>query len=295
MIKAELHGNCYSAVHVAPPLSFGFSCSAQLQMFLPQQRPMATMVMHGMHDDLAKRRQQQALALSREARGEKLDLGRKVSTPKDLQMEELNLSSNRGSRMFQERQRRVERFTLESTAGPAAGIYEQQNLNPTQIVPELRVDKENLANIVPGKHCLVTTLKNMVAKKGSPNVLAPGYSGPLKEIPREKFNATVIPKSYCSPWQEALGDDVELLSPLNGQLPQAQQALQAANYRCFNRAATPFGGPMTSKRVVPVMAFESLDTQNLPSFTPDRMARRPNFNRAPRGWGTDYNPESTDL
>ena len=44
-----------------------------------------------------------------------LNLGKKISVPKDIMMEELNLSSNRGSRMFQERQKRAERFTLENS------------------------------------------------------------------------------------------------------------------------------------------------------------------------------------
>lgn len=61
-----------------------------------------------------------------------------------------------------------------------------------------------------------------------------GYSAPLKEIPREKFNITVIPKSYCSPWREALRGNEELLSSLNPQLPQPDK-LQPVNYRCFNR------------------------------------------------------------
>lgn len=48
-----------------------------------------------------------------------LNLGKKISVPKDVMMEELNLLSNRGSRMFQERQRRAEKFTLENvTNGP---------------------------------------------------------------------------------------------------------------------------------------------------------------------------------
>lgn len=46
-------------------------------------------------------------------------LGKKISVPKDVMMEELNLPSNRGSRMFQERQKRVERFTLENMANDA--------------------------------------------------------------------------------------------------------------------------------------------------------------------------------
>lgn len=45
-----------------------------------------------------------------------LNLGKKISVPKDVMMEELNLTSNRGSRMFLERQKRAERFTLENIA-----------------------------------------------------------------------------------------------------------------------------------------------------------------------------------
>uniref|UniRef100_A0A3P8TDA7 Myozenin 3a n=1 Tax=Amphiprion percula TaxID=161767 RepID=A0A3P8TDA7_AMPPE len=106
---------------------------------------------------------------------------------------------------------------------------------PPQIIPEPQGGKENQAFSIPGKHSLVMNLQKTVAKKGSPDVLAPGYSGPLKEIPHEKFNTTVIPKSYCSPWRQALGDNEELMNAINAQLPQLPQGLQPANYRCFNR------------------------------------------------------------
>ncbi|XP_030622643.1 myozenin-2 [Chanos chanos] len=249
------------------------------------------------HDSVIKQRRQQALTLSKEARGEGLDLGKKISVPKDVMMEELHLTTNRGSRMFLERQRRVDRFTVEKSAGDSTVIYENldQHHDQNQTMLETQAGKENVGYLMPGKHSLVTTLRKTVAKKGSPNVLAPGYSGPLKEIPCEKFNITVIPKSYCSPWREALGGDEELLSSLNAQLPEPSQKLQPASYRCFNRAAIPFGGPMHSKRVIPIIGFEVLDTQNQPEFTPDRMSHRPNFNRAPRGWGSSFCPESNDL
>ncbi|XP_026214069.1 myozenin-2 isoform X2 [Anabas testudineus] len=202
-----------------------------------------------------------------------LNLGKKISVPKDVMMEELNLPSNRGSRMFQERQRRVERFTLENTTNNA---YNTNNvhleaINPPQIIAEPQGGKENQAFSIPG------------------------YSGPLKKIPHEKFNTTVIPKSYCSPWREALGNNEELLNNLNAQLPQLQQSLQPANYRCFNRSPMPFGGAMASKRVIPVIHFEAVESQNLPAVALERMCQRPNFNRAPKGWGTDYCPESNEL
>uniref|UniRef100_A0A667ZNS5 Myozenin 1a n=1 Tax=Myripristis murdjan TaxID=586833 RepID=A0A667ZNS5_9TELE len=50
-------------------------------------------------DDLTRQRMQQAQALCKEARGG-LNLGKKMSVPKDVMMEELNLPSNRGSRTF---------------------------------------------------------------------------------------------------------------------------------------------------------------------------------------------------
>uniref|UniRef100_A0A1A8L632 Myozenin 3a n=1 Tax=Nothobranchius pienaari TaxID=704102 RepID=A0A1A8L632_9TELE len=227
-------------------------------------------MMHSGLDEVTKQRMLQAKVLSQEARGG-LNLGKKISVPKDVMIEELNLSSNRGSRMFQERLRRAEKFTLENASGSACINVHLEADPPQQIALEPQGGKENQAFSIPG------------------------YSRPLKQIPHEKFNTTVIPKSYCSPWREALGDNEEILNALNTQLPQVPQRPQPANYRCFNRSPMPFGGMMASKRVIPVIGFEALESQNLPGETLDRMCRRPNFNRAPRGWGFDFSPESNEL
>ncbi|KAL6117714.1 myoz3 [Pungitius sinensis] len=258
---------------------------------------MMMMMMQPGLDDMTKQRILQAKALCKEARGEGPSLGKKISVPKDVMMEELNLPSNRGSRMFQERQKRVERFTLENMANDAynsSTVHREAN-PPPQIFAEPQGGKENQAFSVPGKHSLAMNLQRTVAKKGSPDVLAPGYSGPLKNVPHEKFNTTVTPKSYSSPWRRALGDNVELLDAINTQLPQLPQTQQPSNYRCFNRSALPFSGATASQRVIPVIGFEAVESQNLPRITLDRMCRRPNFNRAPRGWGIRYSPESNEL
>ncbi|XP_047441505.1 myozenin-2-like isoform X3 [Mugil cephalus] len=235
----------------------------------PRQRKT---MMHSGLDDMTKQRMLQAQALSKEARGG-LNLGKKISVPKDVMMEELNLPSNRGSRMFQERQRRADKFTLENSAAAAhnANDVHLEVIPPPQITQEPQAGKENQAFSIPG------------------------YSGPLKEIPHEKFNTTVIPKSFSSPWREALGSSEELLNALNAQLPQLPPRLQPTNYRCFNRSPMPFGGGMASNRVIPTIGFEAVESQNLPGIALERMCRRPNFNRAPRGWGIDYNPESNEL
>ncbi|XP_056295957.1 myozenin-2-like [Pseudoliparis swirei] len=255
------------------------------------------MVMQPGLDDITKQKMLQARALCKEVRGEGVNIGKKSSVPNDVMMEELNLLSNRGSRMFQERQKRVERFTLEKLANDAnntTAVQPEAVPPPPHTFAETQGGKENRAFSIPGRHSLVMNLQKTVAKKGSPDVLAPGYSGPLKEIPHERFNATIIPKSYSSPWSRALGDDTELPGALNSHLPQIPPTQQPPS-RCFNRSAMPFAGAMASERVIPVIGFVAMESQNLPSIALDRMCRRPNFNRAPRGWGIDYNPESNEL
>ncbi|XP_058272280.1 myozenin-2 [Hemibagrus wyckioides] len=231
--------------------------------------------------DLAKERQLQGVALCLEARGECLDLGKKISVPQDIMMEELNLRSNKGSRMFQARQKRSEKFTLEG-AGKQAD--DQSETSYHQATEEL-TDKAHSSTKVnpPERNNLLAKLHHSVAKKGSPSVLAPGYSGPLKEIPPEKFNVTVIPKSYCSPWEEQ-SDSKSMLVTISSNLPEPPQKLVPANYRCFNRAPMPFGGTSGGTRTLPLPGFELLQAYTEPTLTWERMCARPNFNRIPRGW-----------
>ncbi|KAG7484557.1 hypothetical protein MATL_G00050630 [Megalops atlanticus] len=247
--------------------------------------------------DLGKQRQQQAMDLSGELQGERLNLGKKISIPQDVMMEELKLQSNRGSRMFQERLKRVERFTLENAANRAgAGAAGQGEAQGGQSTQEGKENFRTELIISPsGKHSLVSTLKHTVANKGSPDVLAPGYSGPLKEIPHEKFNVTVIPKSYRNPWREDLSDSEKLLATLNVHLPEPPQKLTPPNYKCFNRVPIPFGGTAGSMRIFPLPGFELLEAYTEPCLTWERMCQRPNFNRVPRGWGTQYTAESAEL
>ncbi|NXS13576.1 MYOZ3 protein, partial [Neodrepanis coruscans] len=47
----------------------------------------------------------------------RLNLGKKMSTTHDLMIEELSLPNNRGSQLFQQRQRRMQRFIFEHPRG----------------------------------------------------------------------------------------------------------------------------------------------------------------------------------
>ncbi|MFT7796274.1 myozenin-3-like [Arapaima gigas] len=256
-----------------------------------------------LYRDQIKQRRQQAMELSMEVQGEHLDLGKKISVPQDIMMEELNLLKNRGSRMFQERLKRVEKYTLENTgnksslADQGAGQTQAQ-IQGMQDSPNNQNGKENIHTKIsvgqPAKNNLVSALKSTVSKKGSPNILAPGsYSGPLKEIPHEKFNVTVIPKSYHSPWRQDPSTS-EKLHTINAQLPEPPQKLTPENYKCFNRAPIPFGGTAGSTRVLPLPGFELAQAHTEPSLTWERISKRPNFNRAPHGWHASI-PETTGL
>lgn len=56
-------------------------------------------------------------------KGDTMDLGKKLCTPKDIMLEELSLLTNRGSRLFKMRQRRSEKYTFESIQNEANAQY----------------------------------------------------------------------------------------------------------------------------------------------------------------------------
>ncbi|TNM93907.1 hypothetical protein fugu_002083 [Takifugu bimaculatus] len=71
-------------------------------------------------------RKMQAAAICREIHPQEdaeVDLGKKVSVPKDIMLEELSLTSNRGSRLFKMRQKRSEKYTFES-------VHNENNVQP---------------------------------------------------------------------------------------------------------------------------------------------------------------------
>lgn len=62
-----------------------------------------------------------------------------------------------------------------------------------------------------------------------------GYSGPLKEIPPERFNTTAVPRSYQSPWEQAVSSHPELLEALYPKLLTPEGKAELPDYRSFNR------------------------------------------------------------
>ncbi|KAJ7406750.1 Myozenin-2 [Willisornis vidua] len=126
-----------------------------------------------------------------------------------------------------------------------------------------------------------------------PDNIAPGYSGPLKEIPPEKFNTTAVPKYYQSPWIEAIRDDPELLEALYPKLFAPEAKPELPDYRSFNRVATPFGGFERASKLVKFKVPDyNLLMLNDPRFMilANPLAARRSFNRTPKGWTSENIP-----
>ncbi|NWU62448.1 MYOZ3 protein, partial [Pterocles burchelli] len=230
-----------------------------------------------------------------------LDLGKKVSTPQDLMIEELSLRNNRGSQLFQQRQRRMQRFVFEHPSGyRKVGLRLTPKLQAGQPFPSSHslLGKRLLPGLgyhselhvaaspqggppeVPKKTEKVLQMSKIL----NPDALAPGYSSPLKEVPPEKFNVTAIPKGYRSPWQELLGDKD---NAAHGEIqPPVRPFLW--DFRSFNRNPTPYDKALVSDLFsVPAMDLDHLSILEV-------ISHRPNFNRAAQGW-VRILPESDEL
>ncbi|XP_031221625.1 myozenin-3 isoform X1 [Mastomys coucha] len=224
-----------------------------------------------------------------------LDLGKKLSVPQDLMIEELSLRNNRGSLLFQKRQRRVQKFTFElseslqgilagSARGKGAGGASQAQATVPNGLQEQNHHSET--HVFQGSSGDSGMAHLGVAGTGSvrsPSALAPGYAEPLKGVPPEKFNHTAIPKGYRCPWQEFISyRDYPSGSRSHTPIPR--------DYRNFNKTPVPFGGPHVGE------AIFHTGTSFVPEpFSGLELLRlRPNFNRVAQGWIRKL-PESEEL
>ncbi|XP_077444371.1 myozenin-2-like [Stigmatopora argus] len=214
----------------------------------------------------------QALAICREIQGledVEMDLGKKVSVPRDIMLEELSLESNRGSRLFKMRQQRSQKYTFESTLNDR-----NSHLNKTADSPSdnpKSPEDGSSAEKEAGEH------RADAATVPDPYSIAPGYGGPLKDVPPEKFNSTAVPKSYRSPWDRSLSRDDALMSRVSEPEPPAD----LPGYKSFNRVAIPFGGFSAAPVKHPK---PDLVLPDYPELIEAASARRPSFNRAALGW-----------
>uniref|UniRef100_A0A673GGL9 Myozenin-2-like n=1 Tax=Sinocyclocheilus rhinocerous TaxID=307959 RepID=A0A673GGL9_9TELE len=204
---------------------------------------------------------------------EGMDLGRKVSAPREIMLEELSLASNRGSRLFKMRQKRSEKYTFESIQNEANTQHNVSVICYTEGLNENCLGVDQRANTL------------------NPETIAPGYGGPLKDVPAEKFNCTAMPRSYQSPWEQALISDPSLAETLVARMPEPQTRQEIPQYKSFNRVAIPFGGFGKAPKA-PVKSFDVNPSLPIPSPMPAAPApvKRPTFNRTASGWVADSAP-----
>lgn len=229
----------------------------------------------------------QAAAICREVLAQEdieMDLGKKMSVPKDIMLEELSLASNRGSRLFKMRQRRSEKYTFESFQNEtnkqlnSAVISQTENGNAT----DGHSGENNLGDDQPPKEASCTADAEMVP---NPDSIAPGYGGPLKDVPPEKFNRTAVPKSYHSPWEQAIINDPTLADTLISCMPEPEAQPDRPGYKSFNRVATPFGGFGKAPRPAPIKTDPVEALADYPELRGDgAVTTRPSFNRSALGW-----------
>uniref|UniRef100_A0AAY5EUX1 Myozenin 2a n=1 Tax=Electrophorus electricus TaxID=8005 RepID=A0AAY5EUX1_ELEEL len=208
-------------------------------------------------------------------------LGRKVNAPKDIMLEELSLASNRGSRLFKMRQKRSEKYTFESIQNEVNTQINVGITNPESSGDGVQVDHAEKCHPNTPNPSAMPCL----------DCIAPGNGGPLKVIPTEKFNCTAVPKSYHSPWEQALISDPALAETLHVQIPELKAQSEKPEYKSFNRVATPFGGFGKVPKVSVKSVKEDIVPSN-PSLSPLALPAvpipiRPSFNRTALGWASE--------
>ncbi|XP_012996658.1 myozenin-3 [Cavia porcellus] len=251
---------------------------------------------------IPKEQQDPAVTLMGDVMGPEpsLDLGKKVSVPQDLMIEELSLRNNRGSLLFQKRQRRVQRFTFELAANQQVVLAGSTKGKVTEASAPLRVvngpegqnyrsEGQNYRSELhvlpasPGGPAGAHLAAAAEQRARSPSALAPGYAEPLKSVPPEKFNHTAIPKGYRCPWQE-------FVSYRDYSFEGQRHTPSLGDYRNFNKTPVPFGRPLIGEaipRAATPFVLEPFDGLEL-------LRLRPSFNRVAQGWVRNL-PESDEL
>ncbi|XP_053196688.1 myozenin-2b [Scomber japonicus] len=183
-----------------------------------------------------------------------MDLGKKLSTPKDIMFEELSLLSNRGSRLFKMRQRRSEKYTFESIQNEANAQLNNDILPENMHTVEIKVDAPADGNTVNHD----STVSDMTAEK--------------------------MHKCYNSPWAEAMLSDPDLAETLNLRMPALDPRPDLPEYKSFNRVATPYGGfEKTPRGITFKLPPVDLNPPGYPELQ-DQGIKRPTFNRTAQGW-----------
>ncbi|XP_066046726.1 myozenin-1 isoform X2 [Chamaea fasciata] len=238
----------------------------------------------------------------------KLNLGKKISIPRDVMLEELSLLTNKGSKMFKLRQLRVEKFIYENNPDaftdnsvdhfqkfiPPGGHYGEdahghahgrmvggmpagQHGSSVQQHPGVppRPGSRGGTRDGEGEHA---GKSSGGAGEGGDGTDKDGKSGGKK---------VTIFKTYISPWERAMGISPEDKSQFSTDLLSYSPKPDFPHYKSFNRTAMPYGGyEKAAKRMtfkVPQFDICPLLPESLMIYN-QNFSKRPSFNRTPIPW-----------
>ncbi|XP_009939858.1 myozenin-1 isoform X2 [Opisthocomus hoazin] len=238
----------------------------------------------------------------------KLNLGKKISIPRDVMLEELSLLTNKGSKMFKLRQLRVEKFIYENN--PDAFTDNSVDHFQKFIPPggHYREDAHGYAHgrmvggVTVGQHGSSkqqqTTAPPRPGSKGGPGDSAGEHAGELAGSAGEGGDGTekdgkpggkkvTVFKTYISPWERAMGISPEDKSQFTIDLLSYSPKADFPHYKSFNRTAMPYGGyEKAAKRMtfkVPQFDICPLLPESLMIYN-QNFSNRPSFNRTPIPW-----------
>ncbi|MFT7805958.1 myozenin-1 isoform X2 [Arapaima gigas] len=217
-----------------------------------------------------------------EPEASEFDLGPKISTPKDIMLEELSLLKNKGSKMFKMRQQRVERFIYENNPD----VFTSESMeNFQKLVPTLggqmmdvgghmvsgqmvghsgRLGRAPIPPPKPGslaKGVLVMgtggTAVAVASAGGARGTSGAadgqgivGQGGSIHQQVKSGTGAAMdkskkkreYVKTYISPWERAMKGDEGLMATMKVEMPGPVVQRELPKYKCFNRSAMPYGG-----------------------------------------------------
>ncbi|NXM75720.1 MYOZ1 protein, partial [Serilophus lunatus] len=247
----------------------------------------------------------------------KLNLGKKISIPRDVMLEELSLLTNKGSKMFKLRQLRVEKFIYENN--PDAFTDNSVDHFQKFIPPGGHYGEDAhgyahgrmVGGVTAGQHDSSKQQHHGVpprpGSKGEPRDGEGEHAGktagsggggdgtekgkvfylPLFTDGKSGGKKVTIFKTYISPWERAMGISPEDKSQFTTDLLSYSPKADFPHYKSFNRTAMPYGGyEKAAKRMtfkVPQFDICPLLPESLMIYN-QNFSKRPSFNRTPIPW-----------
>ncbi|XP_006135974.1 myozenin-1 [Pelodiscus sinensis] len=263
--------------------------------------------------------------------GSKLNLGKKISIPRDVMLEELSLLTNKGSKMFKLRQLRVEKFIYENhpdvftdssvdhfqkfipvgghyggeahgylhsggrmVGGVTAGQYGSSKLHYPPAPPPKPGSKGG-AGGTEADHVGGSAGSGGGVDGGGSNDAGKGDQAGEKSGGGKKVS---IFKTYISPWERALGISPQEKSQFTIDLLSCGSKSDLPHYKSFNRSAMPYGGYEKARKLMtfqmPEFDVGPLVPEPIIVYNQD-INTRPSFNRTPIPWQGSGEPTEYNI